>query len=90
MASPHRDPTVLAALDQTQKAVLALLEEWWTGQAHDKILPKMKQYTFFHALESAADESTFDFHLETLESLACEGDLPFLHEAARIYRLSLS
>ncbi|OJJ55441.1 hypothetical protein ASPSYDRAFT_34368 [Aspergillus sydowii CBS 593.65] len=90
VASPHRDPTVLAALDQTQKAVLALLEEWWTGQAHDKILPKMKQYTFFHALESAADESTFDFHLETLESLACEGDLPFLHEAARIYRLSLS
>ncbi|KAL4989654.1 hypothetical protein BDW68DRAFT_186312 [Aspergillus falconensis] len=87
--SPDRDPAAMSALDKTQKAVLSLLEEWWTGQAQDNALPKLKLSHFLTALQSASDVDTFELHFGVLRDLVFEGDLPFLQEAARIQRLCL-
>jgi hypothetical protein len=87
--SPDRDPAVMDALDRTQKAVLALLEEWWTGQAQDNALPKLKLSHFLTALQSASDIDTLELHFDALRDLAFERDLPLLQEAARVQRLFL-
>ncbi|KAL4900744.1 hypothetical protein BDW74DRAFT_188147 [Aspergillus multicolor] len=89
--SPAKDPAVLGALDQTQKAVLALLEEWWTGAANDNVMPKFKLSYFVTALRMAPpDQATLDIHVDALNELVFEGDRPFLLDAAKIQRLSFA
>ncbi|KAL2822277.1 hypothetical protein BDW59DRAFT_163867 [Aspergillus cavernicola] len=85
--SPHQDPAVVGALNRTQKSVLTLLEEWWTGRAHDTALPKIKRYHFVLALLSDSDKESFHLHLSALKALVFEADFPFLHDAARIREL---
>ncbi|KAL2831368.1 hypothetical protein BJY01DRAFT_254267 [Aspergillus pseudoustus] len=83
--SPHRDSAVADVLDRTQRAVLALLEEWWAGRPPDATLPAIKQVLFSSALafERAPRSEIFNRHFGALEELASEQDLPFLHEVRK-------
>jgi hypothetical protein len=87
--SDQQDPDIVGVLGRPQKAVLALLEEWWTGQAHDTFLPKIKYWLFLSALGDgkAPENKIFKFRFAALKNLASDEDLPFLYDVAEVQEL---
>ncbi|KAL3444154.1 hypothetical protein BJX65DRAFT_311121 [Aspergillus insuetus] len=87
--SDQQDPMIVGALDRPQKSALAILKEWWTGNPHDTILPKIKYTLFLSALGlgRARNNEIFKDRLTALKNLASDKDLTFLDHVAWVQGL---